>query len=168
MKRWILVVALAGCSASSSGPAASGDASAGDGASTSFDGSAGSDGSTPMTDAVAPAPDGGGGGDASSSEAGGDGDAGADAGDAAFPCVPLGGSCEASTDCYCGTAAGCAWDNVTCNGNKCAPPSSPPATRSGCCSDCEVAYESGGTFAAWQTCNAGCGGGGCVARCLGP
>jgi hypothetical protein len=81
--------------------------------------------------------------------------------------VALGGTCEASTDCYCGTAAGCPWDNITCSSGKCAPPSSLPPTGGGCCSDCEVAYENGGTFAAWQTCNAGCGAG-CVSRCLGP
>jgi len=113
--------------------------------------------------------DSGGGGDATLDASGSSGgaDAGADGGEAGFPCVSLGGTCEASTDCYCGTAAGCPWDNVTCSSGKCAPPSSLPPTGGGCCSDCEVAYESGGTFATWQACNAGCGAG-CVSRCLGP
>lgn len=102
-------------------------------------------------------------------------------------CSPLGATCTTSADCLCGKGAGCMWDNVECRAgtcqleNKCVPDQSAdggyncdgsagpllPMLDAGypCCSQCEMAYDLGGTMSAWLACNATCGAGQCPVTC---
>jgi hypothetical protein len=94
------------------------------------------------------------------------GGAAADAASEASPCVPLGAACTDSTTCLCGAGAGCIVDNVTCSdAGVCALAYSFDAGDT-CCAACEIAYDQGGSLAAWTACNDACGLAGCPMRCF--
>jgi hypothetical protein len=89
----------------------------------------------------------------------------------AGPCAPLGGSCTTSASCFCGLAAGCEDDNVTCDAGRCVVASLPvldggldPIDE--CCATCQYAYDTGGTVSDWLSCNQACGAGACPVTCL--
>lgn len=89
----------------------------------------------------------------------------------AGPCAPLGGTCSTSASCFCGLAAGCEDDNVTCDAGRCVA-ASLPSLDSGldpideCCATCQYDYDMGGTMSAWLACNQACGAGACPVTCL--
>lgn len=152
----LFALALAGCGGGShAGGYAGPDASGHDGALT--DGAGGAD----ATDDTGPVTQDGGVVDAQQEAAPVE----------AGPCAPLGGACTTSASCYCGLAAGCEDDNVTCDAGRCVVASLPildggldPIDE--CCATCQYDYDTGGTMSAWQACNQACGAGACPVTCL--
>jgi len=137
---------------------------------------ASSDGAPPTADAFDDSPD----SETGAAEGGAPADAAAP--DAAPTCVGLGAPCTTSATCLCSLGAGCEWDNVECRDGRCqlmfacdeagvcdgsAGPLLPLLDAGySCCSQCELAYDLGGTMAAWLACNAQCGAGQCPVECL--
>jgi hypothetical protein len=153
-----VLAALVGCGGGSS----AGHHDAGPGSDSGF-ADASEAGATDAPDDVGVAQDAG--ADSATGDTGTTGDSGA-------ICAPLGASCATSANCFCGLAAGCTDDNVSCSDAGVCVVDSLPLLDGGetgvelCCATCQYAYDMGGTMGAWLSCNDACGAGACPVTCL--